>query len=45
MEKEQPTNEPTPKPDWIAIAVKVIAYAVALIAAAYGAQTAAALLR
>lgn len=45
MEQEQLTNEPTPKPDWIAIAVKIIAYAVVLIAAAFGAQTAVTMLR
>lgn len=45
MKKDIPTNDPQQKPNWLLIAAKIIAYAVGLIVAAYGVQTAAALLR
>lgn len=45
MKKDIPTNDPQQQPNWLLIVAKVIAYAVGLIAAAYGVQAAAALLR
>jgi len=45
MKKNNPTNDPQQKPNWLLIVAKIIVYAVGLIAAAYGVQTAAALLR
>ena len=45
MKKNNPTNDPPQKPNWLLIVAKIVVYAVGLIAAAYGLQTAAALLR
>lgn len=45
MRKDNPTNEPNEKPNWLLLVAKIVVYAIGLIAAAYGVQTAAALLR
>lgn len=45
MRKENPTNDPNEKPNWLLLVAKIVVYAIGLIAAAYGVQTAAALLR
>lgn len=45
MRKDNPTNDPNEKPNWLLLVAKIVVYAIGLIAAAYGVQTAAALLR
>lgn len=45
MKKTNPTNDPQQKHNWLLIVAKIVVYAVGLIAAAYGVQTAAAMLR
>lgn len=45
MRKDNPTNDPNEKPNWLILVAKIVVYAIGLIAAAYGVQTAAALLR
>lgn len=45
MRKDNPTNNPNEKPNWLLLVAKIVVYAIGLIAAAYGVQTAAALLR